>query len=194
MSTLTLTPSTDRTAATGTSNASSRVVTRWVRARNGLTRWTPASSTAWWRFARAARPTRAGRDPDEQARRQADEDGDDRDHDDRSPAAAAASGRNSPDAASPMATRIQIGLIGAWRWIADDDRDPALGVGDLDGVRRPRSVRRSPRRSGRRPDRSAAGIRPLASLRRVVGHVAALLSVTGAIGRGAGDAVAARRD
>ena len=59
-STLTPTPSDERTSLTGTSNAISRVVTTWVSASTGLTRWMPSVSTRSWCPAFTTSPTEPG--------------------------------------------------------------------------------------------------------------------------------------
>ena len=59
-STVTAIPSDERTSLTGTSNAISRVVTRWVSATFGRTRWMPGSSASDTRPALTTRPTEPG--------------------------------------------------------------------------------------------------------------------------------------
>ncbi len=133
MSTFTLTPSDDRTAATGTSNATSRVVTTCVSASTGFTQWTPPSRTPWWRPDLRHEPDRPGRDAQDEARHDPDEERHDRAHDDDRPQGEE---QRQEQAGRPEADREQDPhrVDGRLPPHPDEDRDPALRIGLLDGV------------------------------------------------------------
>ena len=132
-STLTAMPSAERTSLTGTSNAISRVVTRWVSARTGLTRWIPSVSTRSWRPPFTTRPDGARRDADEDPGQEPDDHGGDGRDDDhgaqREEQRQEQTGRAERDREEdPLDLDRRLALD------AHDDRDPAIRVALLERV------------------------------------------------------------
>ena len=175
-STFTPTPSDERTSLTGTSNAISRVVTTWLSASTGLTRWMPSVRTRSWCPAFTTSPTAPGgmrmnsREtiPTRTAATAATM---------ITARSAAASGRNRPDAVRAIAIRIHSTLIGGTRRMrtmtgtrpygsrrsstSPASRGARRRLGDLD-------VRRGERL--RLVERHGLGLGGRGRLRRVVGH------------------------